>query len=124
MYVRLSFLSALRRNSFSTAAAINGNAGATNSPCATGGNPTGPSYLTWREYRNNREKPDIKVEFTGQFEGLLVMLDNTEVTQIVKKTENGFTYKPITNLAAGAHILKVTSKDREGKTIQKEFGFA
>ena len=61
------------------------------------------------------EKPDIKVEFTGQPEGLLVMLDNIDVTQLVKKTENGFTYKPITNLAAGAHILKVTAKDREGK---------
>ena len=55
-------------------------------------------------------------------EGLLFMLDNTDVTQIVKKTENGFTYKPITNLAAGAHILKVTAKDREGNN-SKEFGF-
>ncbi len=69
------------------------------------------------------KKPDIKVEFTGQPEGLLVMLDNTDVTQLVKRTENGFTYKPITNLAAGAHTLKVTAKDREGKSIQKEFGF-
>ena len=62
------------------------------------------------------KKPDIKVEFVGQLDNLLVMLDGTDVTQLVKKTENGFTYKPIINLGPGAHTLKVTAKDKEGKT--------
>jgi hypothetical protein len=69
------------------------------------------------------KKPDIKVEFVGQLDNLLVMLDGTDVTQLVKKTENGFTYKPIINLGPGAHTLKVTAKDKEGKDVQKEFKF-
>ena len=69
------------------------------------------------------KRPDIQVEFIGQFENLLVMFDGTDVTQIIKKTENGFAYKPVMNLAPGAHTLKIIAKNKEGKEIQKEFSF-
>jgi hypothetical protein len=69
------------------------------------------------------KRPDIRVEFAGQSENLLVMLDGMDVTQVIKKTENGFTYKPVTNLASGGHTLKIIAKDKEGKEIQKEFNF-
>jgi len=69
------------------------------------------------------KRPDIRVELTGSLESLVVMLDSTDVTQMINKTEKGFTYKPIVNLSSGFHSLKVMGKDGEGKEIQNEFGF-
>ena len=69
------------------------------------------------------KKPDIQAEFTGQFEELLVILDGTDITQLTKKTEKGFTYKPIENLSPGAHVLKIIARDKEGKEIRNEYIF-
>jgi hypothetical protein len=43
------------------------------------------------------------------------------VTQLVKKTGNGFTYTPVKNLAPGAHMLKIITKDNEGKSSHSIF---
>jgi hypothetical protein len=69
------------------------------------------------------KKPDINVDFTGQFENLLVMLDGTDVTQLIRKTGNGFTYRPVMDLAPGAHTLKIIARDKEGNEIQEEYSF-
>ncbi len=69
------------------------------------------------------KRPDIQAEFGGQFEELLVILDGTDVTQLIKKTEKGFVYKPIGNLAPGTHVLKIVAKSKEGKEMQSEYSF-
>ena len=69
------------------------------------------------------KRPDIQAEFAGQLESLLVILDGTDVTQLIKKTEKGFVYKPIANLAPGTHTLKIIAKNKEGKEIQNEYSF-
>jgi hypothetical protein len=72
------------------------------------------------------KKPDIKVGFSLPVVPgtLTVLLDGTDVTQLVSATERGFELTPFQVLAAGNHTLSVTVIDTEGRQLQKEISFS
>jgi hypothetical protein len=71
------------------------------------------------------KRPKIKVEFniSVEKESLLVLLDGTDITQMLSITENGFEYVPIFVLPAGNHVLNISLRDLNGKSLQKEITF-
>jgi hypothetical protein len=71
------------------------------------------------------KKPEIKVEFSKPVvsQTLLVLLDATDITQLLTVTEKGFEYKPFMVLAAGTHNLSISATDKEGKQLQKSISF-
>src|SRR4030042_1984311 len=71
------------------------------------------------------KKPGIKVEFSKPVvsQALLVLLDATDITQLLIVTEKGFEYKPFMVLAAGTHNLSISATDKEGKQLQKSISF-
>jgi len=72
------------------------------------------------------KKPEIKVGFIMPVatETLLVLLDGTDVTQLVTATARGFEFTPFQVLAAGTHTLSITVEDSEGKQVQKSITFS
>jgi hypothetical protein len=71
------------------------------------------------------KKPVIEVEFSRPvvLNTVLVIVDGTDVTQILTVTGKGFTYTPIAILNSGPHTLSVTATDRKGKQSQESFTF-
>lgn len=71
------------------------------------------------------KKPNIKVEFLVPIERdtLLVLLDGTDITQVLNLKENGFEYVPIFVLSSGNHVLNISLKDIQGNNFQKEILF-
>ena len=56
-------------------------------------------------------------------EGLVVILDDADVTAIIDISENGFEFKPIQILSPGQHNLKIALKTPENKEYRQEFSF-
>jgi hypothetical protein len=71
------------------------------------------------------KKPLIRVTFTeAPAPGTLaVVLDGTDITQMITPTENGFTYKPVFVLPPGAHELSATATDATGNSFQSSVSF-
>lgn len=62
------------------------------------------------------KKPDIAAEFAGPITpgSLLVTLDQTDISQLVSRTETGFRYTSIMVLPVGAHNLRIVVSDASG----------
>jgi hypothetical protein len=71
------------------------------------------------------KKPEIQVEFAGAVrpDSLLVLLDGTDITQLLDLAENGFRYQPVLVLPAGMHSLSISVSDAEGRQFQKNVSF-
>ncbi len=71
------------------------------------------------------KKPLIVMAFTRPVprETLLVMLDGIDISQVLTKTPEGFTFKPIQVLEPGPHTLAV-SATADGESLYQEFRFA
>ena len=63
----------------------------------------------------------VTIPFTR--EGLVVTLDNTDVTEIIDISKNGFEFRPIQILSPGPHDLKIAFKTPENKEYKQEFSF-
>ncbi len=71
------------------------------------------------------KKPVVKVEFSDPIvpDTLVVILDGTDITQLLAVTDRGFEYKPVMVLQAGMHNLTIYATDKEGKQLQKDISF-
>ncbi len=71
------------------------------------------------------KKPVIEFQINVPYEApsLYVALDNTDVSEIVEFTDDGFTFKPIQVLPAGDHSLYITLTAQNGARVEKEFFF-
>jgi hypothetical protein len=71
------------------------------------------------------KKPLVKVEFLEPITPgtLVVILDGTDITQLLAVTEKVFEYKPVMVLPSGTHNLSITATDKEGKQLQKNVSF-
>lgn len=71
------------------------------------------------------KRPVIKVEFSEPYahKTIVVLLDGTDVTQVLTRTERGFEYKPIFVLSPGGHDLLISATDQEGRQFQKSISF-
>lgn len=69
------------------------------------------------------KRPVIKCLLTIPFkrENLLVMLDETDVTEILDVSKDGFEFKPIQVLEPGGHRLSVTLTTPDKKELRREF---
>ncbi len=72
------------------------------------------------------KKPVVKVEFLGaiHLSAIMVILDGTDITQLLAVTDKGFEYKPIMVLPPGMHHLSITAADKEGRPLEKKISFA
>jgi len=71
------------------------------------------------------KKPEIKIEFLEPIASntLVVLLDGTDITQLLTVTDKGFEYKPFMVLPAGSHNLSITANDKSGTHVQKSISF-
>lgn len=71
------------------------------------------------------KKPLVRCTVTIPFtrDGLVVILDSTDVTEIIDITKTGFEFRPIQILSPGQHNLKITFKTPEKKDYNQEFSF-
>ena len=71
------------------------------------------------------KKPEIKIEFLEPFASntLVVLLDGTDITQLLTVTDKEFEYKPFMVLPAGSHNLSITANDKNGTQVQKSISF-
>jgi hypothetical protein len=71
------------------------------------------------------KKPVVKGKFLESviLDTLVVILDGTDITQLLTVTEKEFDYQPVMVLAAGAHTISITATDKEGKQLQKTISF-
>ncbi|MFN3396723.1 MAG: hypothetical protein ACK4Z9_08040, partial [Thermodesulfovibrionales bacterium] len=71
------------------------------------------------------KKPDIKVEFLEliNLSTLVVILDGTDITQLLTVREEGFEYKPLMVMPSGVHNLSITAIDKEGRQREKNISF-
>jgi hypothetical protein len=54
---------------------------------------------------------------------LLVLLDGTDITQVLTRAGDGFAFNPIQVLEPGLHTLAVSATSSEGETLSQEFNF-
>jgi len=71
------------------------------------------------------KKPRIVMALTRPVDQgtLLVMLDGTDITQVLTRTADGFAFKPIQVLEPGLHTLAISATGSEGETLSQEFNF-
>ena len=71
------------------------------------------------------KKPEVRVEFAEAMvlDSLVVIVDGTDVTELLTITENGFDYKPIMVLPAGTHSISISATDNEGRQLRKDVTF-
>jgi hypothetical protein len=71
------------------------------------------------------KKPRIVMTLTRPVDQgtLLVMLDGTDITQVMTRTADGFAFKPIQVLEPGLHTLAVSATSSEGETLSQAFNF-
>ena len=71
------------------------------------------------------KKPAIQVVFAEPPAPgtLVVVLDGTDITQMITPSENGFTYKPVFVMAPGTHELSVSAADGTGNPLQASVSF-
>lgn len=72
------------------------------------------------------KKPRIRIAVDAPYsrEGLLVMLDSTDITGMLDATPEGFDYAPPQVMMPGPHTLTVRLITREGAEEQQQFAFA
>jgi hypothetical protein len=72
------------------------------------------------------KKPEIRVKFSEPVlpQTVVVILDGTDITQLITLSEKEFEYKPFLVLAAGLHNLNISAADKEGRQLQKVFSFS
>jgi hypothetical protein len=64
----------------------------------------------------------VAIPFTR--EGLVVILDNADVTAVIDVSKDGFEFRPIQILSPGQHNLKIALKTPENKEYRQEFSFS
>lgn len=71
------------------------------------------------------KNPQIKAEFLEllNLSALVVLLDGTDITQMLNVTEKGFEYKSLIVLPSGMHNLHITATDKDGRELQKQISF-
>lgn len=71
------------------------------------------------------KKPEIRTEFLKPIgkDSLLVLLDGTDITQLIDLTEKGFTYNPFLVLPPGVHTLSISASGQEGVQFLKQVSF-
>jgi hypothetical protein len=71
------------------------------------------------------KKPEIRAEFPEPFpvQTLIVILDGTDITQLLAVSDKGFVYNPFMVLNAGSHSLSISVTDKEGRQLQKNYSF-
>ena len=71
------------------------------------------------------KKPEIKIEFLEPItpNTLVVLLDGTDISQLLTVTDKGFEYKPFMVMPAGSHNLSITANDKNGNQVQKSISF-
>jgi hypothetical protein len=71
------------------------------------------------------KKPEIRADFLVTIVpgSLLVIFDNTDITQVLSITDEGFSYQPYVDVPAGQHVLIITASDSDGNLLQKEVRF-
>jgi len=72
------------------------------------------------------KKPLIKCSIPISFDPkrLLVLLDGTDISALLKIHSEGFDYKPIADLPPGHHSVSVTVFTPDGQEIKQEFTFS
>jgi len=71
------------------------------------------------------KKPEIKIEFLEPIthNTLVVLLDGTDISQLLTVSDKGFEYTPFMVLPAGSHNLSITATDKNGNQLQKSISF-
>ncbi len=71
------------------------------------------------------KKPEVKVEFLEPIttDTLVVMLDGSDITQMITATEKGFEYKPLIVMPSGIHYLRISATDKNGRQLEKQISF-
>ncbi|MCF6173266.1 MAG: hypothetical protein L3J44_05720 [Campylobacteraceae bacterium] len=71
------------------------------------------------------KKPLVICKIAKHFsiDSILIILDDTDITQMVTFNKNGFTYKPFLILSSGEHTLSITISG-ENNDIQKDLYFS
>ena len=71
------------------------------------------------------KKPEVRAEFPEPFpvQTLIVILDGTDITQLLAVSDKGFVYNPFMVLNAGSHSLSISVTDKEGRQLQKNYSF-
>ncbi len=71
------------------------------------------------------KKPAITVTLTAAPAPgtLLVVLDGTDITPLIRPSDNGFTYHPVFVLAPGRHQLDISGVDAAGNPLQASIPF-
>ncbi len=72
------------------------------------------------------KKPVIRCAITEPFstEKLLVLLDGTDITNILELSSEGFEFTPVQILPSGTHTLSITVYTADGREFQREFTFS
>jgi len=71
-------------------------------------------------------RPTIRFVITEPFipEMLLVLLDETDITSLIKASPDGFVFTPVEVLPPGQHTLDITIHTRDGREIRQELTFS
>jgi hypothetical protein len=91
--------------------------------------PANTSWVTVSPGANQEtigKRPEIKGTVLVPFkkETIVIILDNTDVTQLLRWKEGEFSYKPLAPLPAGKHTLKMTAQDPSGRTLEAQVPFS
>ncbi len=72
------------------------------------------------------KKPLVKVRFSLEIvpASLMVILDETDITQLIDISKNEFTYQSFQILPAGDHSITFFGTTKEGKEIQETYNFS
>jgi len=72
------------------------------------------------------KKPPVKARFSLEIvpESLMIILDRTDVTQLIKISENELVYEPFEVLPAGKHRITFFGKTEKGKDVQETYNFS
>jgi len=70
-------------------------------------------------------RPDLKFAFVGPVSGvgMLIVLDETDVTAIATLTADGFSFRPLTAIAPGPHLVRVWARRADGSPLYQESKF-
>lgn len=73
-------------------------------------------------------KPEISADFVSvgspiSTEGVVVKVDDKDVTAYAVVTEVGFDYVPLEDMALGEHTVFVSVEDEEGRSVEREWKF-
>jgi hypothetical protein len=71
------------------------------------------------------KKPEIRFVLLdpGASQDLVVMLDGTDITNVLKQQGEEYSFKPITALSSGQHSLQISAKTNDGQELSQEATF-